>query len=554
MAWVLDHLPWLVGVPAGLGWLALIAARMIRARLASRAEHRALRRELGAALEALDASRAHATVTVGGRLHRISAPVERLDDGYPAAAITAAASRRPLWMCAPTPTSAIHDCAEKLQLRVGEREVDLSPPIHVLCGSRHYYSGRRLARHEAALRMRMPPEQLIGFEWERARQHYAVFRSIDGGDAVLVRGRLVRQRERAGEESTYREASGRWSLEPAEPTQELQLVAEHPPRTRWRWSAPLDKVAPVLIGAAVLVAVIAASAYESAVEVAEKRCRATEDCTSSGACSADLVGHWPFAFRCIPLRDSDCTGSTECKERGKCSVDRELSQCTAATDADCGRSSVCRSRHVARCRAVEGECRASEKACRASTGCRFDGKCQYDADTDRCRVGSSDDCQRSLFCRDYGRCAAIDGKCKPATDEHCQKSLHCKWRGRCSPEMGQCIAKHPDDCKQADVCAKGDRCHVMRGYCHSVESARSLCSSSRDCKQRGACSPTAAGACEAASEADCRSSDACSLRGCCFADGGQCVARSADDCRRSLDCKELGACTLRGARCVESSR
>ncbi|MBT9560914.1 MAG: PKD domain-containing protein [Myxococcales bacterium] len=156
----------------------------------------------------------------------------------------------------------------------------------------------------------------------------------------------------------------------------------------------------------------------------------------------------------IPITESPCRVSDDCRDFGRCTL--EGGECIATSDADCRASDFC---------ATFGDCVAS--------GYGF------------CEPGSDADCAASEYCGIAGWCDNYNGACFASTDAHCKESEHCVDWGDCTFQDGQCIAKTDEDCEASDGCDKWGWCSVVFGKC--VVASHADCAGSYVCKEFGEC-------------------------------------------------------------------
>jgi hypothetical protein len=128
-------------------------------------------------------------------------------------------------------------------------------------------------------------------------------------------------------------------------------------------------------------------------------------------------------------RDSEA----ECKAFGRCTG--TIGHCTATSDEDCRKASVC---------AQSGWCVAKDGKCEVPAGsaCQNDRCSEYAECTKRggaCVVGSEADCKQSGICRRGGQCSFRGGKCVIASDADCAGSWRCTRYGFCKYESGKCV-------------------------------------------------------------------------------------------------------------------
>ncbi len=243
--------------------------------------------------------------------------------------------------------------------------------------------------------------------------------------------------------------------------------------------------------------------------VADKdSCRASAECSRSGACSA-------VAGECVLRSDEDCRRTRGCTERGMCTlVD---GACVAASDEDCQHGACARGL----CEAVDLHCRpASTEQCQLhDRGTVFvAGQCVIQSPTN-CR--STPDCEAPPVDEDHelddvDEDLTEQGERKPPTDGRWVKLREgVTWRNFGDgptlfwPRGGSC--KATSACESEGLCAKrGDFC----------EPTAASCRASRACKEGGRCSlgPENDGhrRCVATSDADCARGKACEEEGHCF--------------------------------------
>jgi hypothetical protein len=207
-------------------------------------------------------------------------------------------------------------------------------------------------------------------------------------------------------------------------------------------------------------------ADRSADCVASERCAADRDCKlveteNAARCAADAPA----------CRDSDA-----CRVHGRCSGDEV---CRAETDSDCAGSTLCK--EAGRCRAISGAC---VKICAETTECREYGRCTEE--NHACVVGGDEDCRRSLGCSERGGCSAVDGSCVLASSQDCAATRACRDHGWCTVAGADCLPSDAD-CRASEACKKLGRCSLDKGYRCSVWTDAD-CAGSEVCTKYGWCS------------------------------------------------------------------
>lgn len=180
---------------------------------------------------------------------------------------------------------------------------------------------------------------------------------------------------------------------------------------------------------------------------------------------------------------SPCEKLPECASDGLCSGEG-MGSCTAASNADCERSNLCKSMH--HCEAKDGECVFSAKSCRESRWCSYAGACverPHDSWASLCQPGADADCANSKGCAENGNCKM--GKhpgfpqpvCIADDSALCKKSTGCKKEGNCAaithrqaPPIQACGPASDADCKQSDACTKDGRCKYDGAEAGGVQS------------------------------------------------------------------------------------
>lgn len=127
-------------------------------------------------------------------------------------------------------------------------------------------------------------------------------------------------------------------------------------------------------------------------------------CNSDGAC-APAVTRTTYV-----TSDAECRALSRCAAYGECALG-EVHRCRAASDADCQA---------------------------ATEACGIMGRCQL-GPTGICLARDNSACAASSWCRELGRCEAVDGGCAAVTDAQCQAATECATRKRCRARDGICV-------------------------------------------------------------------------------------------------------------------
>jgi hypothetical protein len=175
------------------------------------------------------------------------------------------------------------------------------------------------------------------------------------------------------------------------------------------------------------------------------------------------------------------------------------------------------------------------------------------------RAATAAECRRAEWCRESGRCDAIESPynshgwmCGATSDEDCRASLDCAKEGRCNARDGSCAAVSDADCARSQACAKEGRCLAgQRDWSSSCITDSAHCRAIPACAAEGLCTVTVANPyCHAETPADCATSAACRERGACTPREGKCAVTLDGDCERSAVCRDHGACAAMNGACV----
>ena len=211
--------------------------------------------------------------------------------------------------------------------------------------------------------------------------------------------------------------------------------------------------------------------------------------------------------------------------------------CKAGLEGTCGSTSDCE----ASLRCVRQVCvdPVAQHRCERSVGCKNSGRCF--ARQGDCVVGPDVRCQETRFCVLKGHCSLKKKKCEAGSDADCKRSDGCSDSGLCAARQGRCVAASGEGCRRSWGCRNAGRCTARGGRC--LAGADEDCRGATLCLGEGLCS-LAKDRCVAAADGDCAGKDICRSHGACHARGGACVPRSAAWCRSLTICKELGRCSL----------
>lgn len=163
--------------------------------------------------------------------------------------------------------------------------------------------------------------------------------------------------------------------------------------------------------------------------------------------------------------------ANRCTLAGLCGWDEARGRCAAADDADCARSTACKT--SGNCGEQAGECVPTKpEHCRKAERCPSEGLCTFTRPGVRCSA-TAKDCASSKGCARKGRCSPFRGKCDVADDDDCARSELCKRHGQCSavPRKGSpiamftCKAADNDDCHKSEDCKDRGLCTAANGYC-----------------------------------------------------------------------------------------
>ena len=181
--------------------------------------------------------------------------------------------------------------------------------------------------------------------------------------------------------------------------------------------------------------------------------------------------------------------------------------------------------------------------------CVLYGLCGTEATA--CRAQETD-CQNSGYCKEDGRCHAVDGRCQPSSEADCKDSAQCAARAFCGFDGVMCV-QDAAGCKASQFCGQHGDCVFADGRCHALATFAFGCTpTSNGCADLGDCADIA-GICRPGSDADCRQATACWAAGLCWLVGGKCVASRPAECTFSDGCLSFGRCTLKAGACVAGS-
>lgn len=198
-------LPWL-SLAARAALLALLAAQILGAlllRLRVRRDAARAREALGEPRGQLEGMADGDQLTLIGPLEAIGPLCRRFEDGALVAAATAQGEQ------SPTPLRAR---AERLQIVLADRAVEILGPVEVLAGSREERPGVGLSRLAVAVRHRVveAAEEAAGGGDPNLRGKVRL-RSLRSGDRVLARG-VLRRGGAPSAAHAYRDAAAPWTL------------------------------------------------------------------------------------------------------------------------------------------------------------------------------------------------------------------------------------------------------------------------------------------------------------------------------------------------------
>ena len=121
-----------------------------------------------------------------------------------------------------------------------------------------------------------------------------------------------------------------------------------------------------------------------------------------------LFGRCTFEDGMCVVRGNDCSLSLECSTYGLCQSDKGF--CVANSNSNCASSSSCLLQ--GRCSQKGGVCIASSAGCLSTPRCQKFGLCT--AVNNACAVTSDLDCNKSLVCKNEGKCFEVAGHCELA--------------------------------------------------------------------------------------------------------------------------------------------
>jgi hypothetical protein len=466
LPWFIEHATWL-SLP--LAVVVLLVGRWLMvyvggARSRSQATERIV--ALGPPRSELRGSDEDTTITLRGQLRVEKEPCFRYQDEQPCAATTFQISNVSTWYDAPDFAPNGTRRAPKLELVTPNHVIALEGEVIVEVGSHEYWPGVDIRLLDERVALRVVPE--VGDD-PRDFEGYCVFRSLQDGDEVVVKGKISRNDEAGGRAASYRQQGMRWRMKPAD-SDGIALAYTKPPhfRTRPRWLL----AGPGLFAAAALVAYSALFVDHDSHEASRScmgSCRARGDCQPRA--SWGLLG---VRIDCQRSEVLPCGHMDACAQRGLCTP--KDGECVATSDDACKAAAACKSE--GRCSAKDGRCQLTSNAdCEKTAACEDDGHCtaHLDRDPPACDLGSDADCERTSDCRLRAMCTYAEGACRARSAQDCAGARYCADEGLCSYSPGdrRCHAGSDEDCERSMACSVSQRCVAHEGVCRTeVEVSR----------------------------------------------------------------------------------
>ena len=247
----------------------------------------------------------------------------------------------------------------------------------------------------------------------------------------------------------------------------------------------------------------------------DEACAESKVCETRGRCHYEPLVQ---PGECVALTAKDCLGTTDCNEKGRCSLEGN------------------------------GDCAVSAVGCTRSLACEREGACHLvrgEDDEETCgKKDVADEAWCDAACEQNGACTRRGNECVATSEKDCRNSVACRERGRCAldEELGLCVAGSDEACRTCDECEGDAGCHLLEGGDYCIRQTRPC---GRVCRLYGWCEFTE-GECVASDDEDCRQSRVCVVNGDCEMDDGICVPGEPGHCRESLGCEVAGRCEWGG--------
>jgi hypothetical protein len=270
-----------------------------------------------------------------------------------------------------------HERAARIYLEVGDRRVALEGALVVARGSNEWTPGAGLEGLRDRVRDRVYAAEVLARARRRGDDREHVFRSLEPGDEVVVRGIAERKVDADGPTS-YRHHGGGWRLLPEGDGAIVAHYCGRPDLRAQLGRAPLYAAA----GSVAMALLLASFAAGTQPACSDRR----EACALYGWCGTRLEQQGAeLSVACVPSSSEDCARSLLCRKSGACTA-APWGECIATRDDDC----------------------------RDSLACQIHGRCSAGPGGE-CLAASLADCMRAAQCREG--CRLFMGECLPQDDD-----------------------------------------------------------------------------------------------------------------------------------------